>query len=280
MIVLGVFLLALFVVWEKYFATVQYFPFRYLKDRTILGACLLYGIMFISIFIWDAYYGSYLQVVHDQSITISGYVLNSFSLMSSFWAPFCGLIIRYTGNYKWVSIAGVPVAILGTALLIHFRTPETHIGLLVMCQLLNGLATGTWALCAQIAIMASVTHQEIAVSLALFSLFGSIGASIGFAVAGGIWTNTLPQKLYEFLPEDSKNLTAIIYGDIEAQKSYPLGTPIRDAVVGAYADVQRKMVIAGSCILPLCLVCLLMWRNINVKELERARGKQTKGNVW
>jgi hypothetical protein len=49
MIVLGVILLAAFVVWEKFYATVPYFPFRFLTDRTILGACLLYGIMFISI---------------------------------------------------------------------------------------------------------------------------------------------------------------------------------------------------------------------------------------
>lgn len=49
MIVVGVVLLALFAVWEKYFAPVQYFPWAYLKDRTILGACLLYGFMFLSI---------------------------------------------------------------------------------------------------------------------------------------------------------------------------------------------------------------------------------------
>lgn len=49
MIVLGVACLAAFVVWERCFASVAYFPFRLLKDRTILGASLLYGIMFISI---------------------------------------------------------------------------------------------------------------------------------------------------------------------------------------------------------------------------------------
>lgn len=40
---------------------------------------------------WDAYYSSYLQVVHDESITISGYVLNTLSLTSSFIGPFVGL---------------------------------------------------------------------------------------------------------------------------------------------------------------------------------------------
>lgn len=49
MIVLGVVFIAAFVVWEKYFAKVQYFPFKYLKDRTILASSLLYGFMFMSI---------------------------------------------------------------------------------------------------------------------------------------------------------------------------------------------------------------------------------------
>lgn len=49
MIVLGFFCLVAFFFWEKYFATVAYLPFRFLKDRTIIGACFLYGIMFLSI---------------------------------------------------------------------------------------------------------------------------------------------------------------------------------------------------------------------------------------
>lgn len=40
---------------------------------------------------WDTYYYSYLQVVHGLTITTSGYVLNSFSLMSSFLGPFIGM---------------------------------------------------------------------------------------------------------------------------------------------------------------------------------------------
>ncbi|KAI1426816.1 siderochrome-iron transporter MirB [Xylaria sp. FL1777] len=281
MIVLGVVLLAAFVLWEKYLAPVQYFPFKFLKDRTILGACGLYGFMFISIYCWDAYYQSYLQVVHDESITISGYILNAFSLTSAFIAPFVGLYTRWTGQYKWPAvIGGIPFATLGTALLIYFRKPGTHVGYLVMCQVFNGISSEIWSLTAQLAIMARVTHQEIAVALALWGLFGSVGASIGLAIAGGLWTNILPAKLYEFLPEENKDQAGEIFGSIIVQLSYPMGTPVRDAIIAAYGDVQRKMVIAGAAFLPACLLCLLLWKNINVKTLEATRGKQTMGNVF
>lgn len=49
MIVIGVVCLVAFAAWERWFAPVQFFPFKYLKERTIIGACLLYGIMFISV---------------------------------------------------------------------------------------------------------------------------------------------------------------------------------------------------------------------------------------
>lgn len=41
--------------------------------------------------IWDAYYSSYLQVVHGLSITIANYVLNAYSLTAYFTGPFVAL---------------------------------------------------------------------------------------------------------------------------------------------------------------------------------------------
>ncbi|EOO02487.1 putative siderophore iron transporter mirb protein [Phaeoacremonium minimum UCRPA7] len=278
--VLGVFSFGLFYSWERWFAPVQFLPWKYLKEPTIIGSCLLYGVMFASIFCWNAYFSSYLQVVHRLSITTSNYVLNSFSLTSSILAPLIGLLISYTGDFKWTAYAGVPFLLLGTALLIPFRTPSTHVGLITMTQIMCGIGSGLFAACGQLAVMAPVTHQEVAVVLAIWGLFGSIGAAIGLAVAGAIWTNVLPQQIYQRLPEESKNLSSTIFGSIVTQLYYPDGSPIREAIIGAYADVQRKMVIAGACFMPLVLGSIYVWRNLNVKKLEREKGNQTRGNIW
>lgn len=174
----------------------------------------------------------------------------------------------------------IPFAILGTALLVRFRTPDTSVGVLVMCQIFNGWATGVWALTAQLAIMASITHQEIAVAIALFGLFGSIGQAIGFAIAGGIWTNSMESNMEKYLPQSAKNETANIYADITVQLGFPAGSPERDGIIHAYSDVQRVMAICGSCFMALAILSLFMWRNINVRTLEQERGKQTKGMVF
>lgn len=189
-------------------------------------------------------------------------------------------LISWTGNFKWTAYAGVPFLLLGTALLIPFRSPDTSVGILVMTQFFCGLGSGLFATCGQLAVMAPVSHQQIAVVMAIWGLFGSIGASIGLAIAGAMWNNILPDQLYNRLPEESKNMSQAIFGNITLQMSFLDGTPEREAVVGAYGDVMRKMVIAGSCFMPLCLLSIFVWRNINVKKLEKEEGAQTKGNVW
>ncbi|RYP93453.1 hypothetical protein DL770_000496 [Monosporascus sp. CRB-9-2] len=275
--VLGIALLPAFYLWERFVAPVQFLPWKYLKERTIIGSCLLYAVMFVSTFCWNSYFSSYLQVVHRLSITTANYVLNSYSLTSAFISPFVGMA---TGRFKWAAYVGVPLMLLGTALLIPFRQPSTHVGLLTMTQVLVGLGAAFFTVCGQLAVMAPISHQEIAVVNAIWGLFGSVGAAIGLAVAGAIWNNILPEQLNQRLPEESKNLTSTIFGDIVTQMSYPDGSPERDAIVGAYGDVQRKLAIAGASFMPLILASIVIWKNINVKKLEDEKGNQTKGNVW
>lgn len=225
-------------------------------------------------------FNSYLQVVHRQSVIHSGYILNSFSLTSSVFGPLIGLLISYTGNFKWIGMTGVPITLLGTCLLIPFRTPSTNPGVLAFTQVLVGLGTGIFATCGQLAVMAPVTHQQIAVVNALWGLFGGFGSSIGYSIAGAMWNSITPAELEKRLPEGSKDQARAIFGDISLQMSFADGTPERDAVVGAYAHSQRLMVIAGACFIPLCIASIFIWKNINVKKLEEEQGKQTKGLVF
>lgn len=279
MLVLGVVLFPVFYVWEAKLAPVQFLPFHYLKQGTIVGSSLLVGFMFLSVFCWNTYFGSYLQVVHRQSIEDAGYILNTFMVTSTFFGPILGFLISYTGDFKWTAYAGVPIMLLGTALLIPFRSPNAPVGMLVFTQFLVGLGSEVFSVCSSLAIMAPVTHQYIAVVNAISGLFGGVGASIGIAIAGAMWNNMIPEQLYQRLPEASKANATTIFGDIRIQMAFPDGSPERDAVVGAYGHVMRLMVIAGAASMPLCLACVFMWKNINVRKIEEEKGKQTKGLV-
>ncbi|KAL4931028.1 major facilitator superfamily domain-containing protein [Aspergillus undulatus] len=270
MLVLSVILFPAFYVYEAFVAPVQFLPFKYLKQGTIIGSALLYGLMFLSTFTWNGYYSSYLQVVHRLSLKNANYVLNAYSLTSTVFAPIIGALISYTGNFKRTAYAGVPIMLLGTALIIPFRAPSTNPGVLALTQILVGLGSGFFTVASSIAIMAPVTHQYIAVVNALGGLFGGVGSGIGLAIAGALWNNLLPQELENRLPASQKDNARTIFGDI-----------VREAIVASYAHVMRLMVIAGAALMPLCLVSIVVWRNINVRKVEEERGKQTgRGTIF
>ena len=274
MIIFGGLLLVIFGLHEKYLAPKTFIPFELLTDRTVLGACILAAVLFISFFIWDSYFTSFLQVVTNLSITEASYVANIYSIGSCFWALLVGLLIRWTGRFKWLALYfGVPLTILGVGLMVHFRQPDVNIGYIIMCQIFIAFAGGTLVICEQIAAMAATTHQYVAVVLALEGMFANVGGAVGSTVAAAIWTSVFPKKLAEYLPAEAQAKLTAIYGDISTQLSYPVGSPTRDAINRAYGDAQKYMLIGGTCVLAVAIVAVAVWRDINVKDFKQVKGR-------
>lgn len=274
-IVVGVVLIAAAVVWEKYFAPVQYMPWELLKDRTVIGACVLAAVLFVEYYIWTAYFNSFLQVVLRTNIWQTGYIGSIYSIGSCFFSIPVGYAIRRTGRFKWVALYfGVPVTILAIGLLIQFRHAGTSLGWIIFVEIIYAFAGGASVICEQVAVMAAAAHQEVAVVLAVEGMFSSVGGGIGSTVAGAIWTGVFPQKLMEYLPEESKANFSSIYGDLTVQISYPVGSPTHQAIVMAYDDALKNMFIAATAITAIGLAAVFAWRDIKIKDV-----KQVKGNV-
>ncbi|KLU90885.1 hypothetical protein MAPG_09410 [Magnaporthiopsis poae ATCC 64411] len=274
MLVFGVLLMVAFALYEKLLAPVTFIPFELLTDRSILGASVLSAVLFISFYIWDSYFPSFLQVVNGLDVTRSSYVVNIYSIGSCFWAIVVGFLIRWTGRFKWLAVYfGMPLTMVGVGLMLAFRQPDVNIGYIVMCQIFIAVAGGTLVICIEMAGMAAVTHQHIAVVLALMSMFSSIGGAIGSTVAAAIWTGVFPARLAEYLPaEEQGNLTEI-YSDLTKQLSYPWGSPTRQAIQHAYGDAQRLMLIASTVILVLGFACCIVWRDYRVKDFKQVKGR-------
>ncbi|KAE8165450.1 major facilitator superfamily domain-containing protein [Aspergillus tamarii] len=269
---LGVLAFMAFVLWERYCAPVCFLPFNRLKDRTLLGACFLAASLFASFYCWDLYLASYLQVTFNTSIRETGYIYNIYTIGTCLWSVPLGLIIRKVDRLKWIALAAMPLIFLGTGLMIHFRSPQSHIGYVVLCEVFKALAGGTLVICQQMAAMATGGHESVAVSFALVGLFTKLGGGIGSAISGAIWTGTVPFYLEKYLPPEKRYKAAELYGSIEEVVSYPIGTPERDATIQAYGVAQRRMLIAGLSILPLAVASILMWRDIRLKKLSQVRG--------
>ncbi|KAF7550761.1 hypothetical protein G7046_g7917 [Stylonectria norvegica] len=273
-LIFGALFIVAFAIWEKYWAPVKFLPYHLLTDRTVVGACMLAFIVFVSFYIWDIYFSSFLQVVCGLSITDASYVTNTYSIGSCFWSLVVGWVIRRTGRFKWICLFfGVPFTVLGVGLMIKFRQPDVNIGYIIMCQIFIAFAGGTIVICEQTAIMAAVDHQYVAVVIALEGMFSSIGGGVGLSVASAIWQGVFPQALEKYLPaEDQANLT-LIYESLPVQLSYPWGSEARIAIQHAYGDAQRMMLIAGTAVLAVAFVAVLMWRDIDVRLHKQVKGR-------
>lgn len=275
MIVVGFVVLVLFALHETFFARTPFLNIKLLANRTVIGACLLDLTYQISYYCWDSYFTSFLQVVNNLTLAEAGYVSNTFDVVSGVLLLAIGFLIRKTGYFKWLLYIAVPIYVFGQGLMIYFRQPGQSIGYIVMCQIFISVGGSIFIIVEQLAILAASDHQHIAAVLALLYVVGNIGGAIGNAISGAIWTNTFPQALARYLPEESLPELDDIYGDLSTQLSYPVGDPTRIAIQQAYGYAQERMLIAGLVVMSMAFIWAAMIRNINV-----AKVAQVKGNVF
>lgn len=274
-IVVGFLFLVGFVLYERYLAPVTFIPYELLCDRTCLGAFIVAGGVFVSFYLWDSYFYSFLQVVNNLDVVHASYINNIYTTGSCLWSFVVGWAIRSTGRFKWVAVYfALPFTMLGAGLMIAFREPDQNVGLIAMCQVFIALAGGGIVITEQVAALAATSHQYVAVVLAIEGMFSSVGGAIGTTVATAIWTGVFPGKLAAYLPAEEQGNIDAIFGDLTVQLSYPVGSPARDAIIRSYGESQKLMLIAATAVLAIPWFAAMWWRDLNVKER-----KQTKGNV-
>lgn len=271
MMVVGFFVLVGFVAYERWGAPKPFIPYHLIANRTVIGACLLDITYQVSYYCWASYFTSFLQVVYNTSLTQAGYISAIFDLMDPIWLIGCGYLIRVTGRFKWLLMWALPLYLLASGLMIYFRQPGFSIGYMCMCQIFLAVGGGTLILIEQVAVLAASRHEDYAAMLALLSTFGNLGGAVGASVSGAIWTNTLPQKLRELLPAETKDQWEEIYESLDVQLSYPVGSETRIAIQNAYAWSQRNMMIAGTAVMALSIAWVLMMKNIKIKDNKDVR---------
>ena len=187
-----------------------------------------------------------------------------FDMIAGLWLIFVGYLMMRTGRFKWLLLSAVPLYTLGVGLLIYFRRPHTNIGYIIMCQIFLAFSGSTMILGMQVAVMSVAEHGDIAAVLAILGLFGYVGGAIGNSISGAIWTNTLPVELQKLLPESCAADWETIYNDLTVQLSYPMDDPCREATIQSYGVAQKRMLIAGTAIMAVAVVCVFLIKNVKI----------------
>ncbi len=122
--------------------------------------------------------------------------------------------------------------------MIHSRGAQASDAEVVWTQILQGMGGGFASVCSTVASQAAVPHVDMAMTTAMVLLWTEIGGGVGSALAGAIWTNTMPDKLAAHLPNVDPDTRAQLFGSITSITALP------------YDDPTRQGAIAGECFPP------------------------------
>lgn len=91
----------------------------------------------------------------------------------------------------------------------------------------------------QVASQACVPHQDVALVIALLSLWSDIGAAIGSAISVGVWSAYMPGNLRLYLPASvTDEEVAVFFGNSEY--SIIRGTPTIKDLLSAIQSWPSK----------------------------------------
>ncbi len=251
-------MLLVFLYWETQ-ADTPIIPFRVLSHRPVICVCLIGLLDFASFTLTWTYLSSFIQVLRSWEQTRTAYFAMSQNITSTLLGIVAGYIMSATRRYKTLMIFGVVVRLIGVSMMIRYRNQFDPTIMLVLCQLLQGVGGGAVAITMQVACQICVRHADVALVTAFELLTTEIGAAMGSAGAGLIFSGFLPARLQTNLPMLPQEEINRVYGSLQVALSYPLGSEVRDGIISSWVEVMRDVsIVATITLAPALLLALFM----------------------
>ncbi|CAE6524685.1 unnamed protein product [Rhizoctonia solani] len=278
MMVVGVALIPVFIIYERFFAPVAIMPKRIITNRAFLVAVGINFFQNFSGFLRSLYLSSFVWVVTEWNTREWVYFNNTLTITLCVFALVAGLILRYTGRYKFLQITGLCIRSIGLGLMVASNGAIAPTVQLVWTQILIGIGSAFSNVGSRVGSQASVPHEDLASVIALLSLWSSLGASVGSATATAIWTSDMPDNLAKYLPGVPEATIKKLYGSIRSARA--AAPAIRQGVIKAYAVTTRPMFISALCLSFISLLLAFMMPNFFLGNTHNAvDGKNVAGEV-
>ncbi|KAI0898075.1 MFS general substrate transporter [Annulohypoxylon nitens] len=279
MVVVGFVLFALFFVWDSLFAKKPFIPFRLVRHKTIVAACVLSICDFMHYSLFTVFFPSYLQVAGHFSAGHATRIDNSLRVAFQIASLVVAALMHYSKRAKiWVLI-GVCLCILGQGLQIYLINingdhPANEASF-ITAKTLVGVGRGFYQTAAQVCLQAVVERDEVAVATGVYFAAMNFGGAIGTSISGAIWRSNLLYKLTSYLPTASKSKASSIFGSIVVAQKFAVGSAERIAIDRAYRETQKLLAIAATCVLVPMLVAMWFIKNVDLTKDQRKGEEQT-----
>jgi EmrB/QacA subfamily drug resistance transporter len=172
--------------------------FRHRDYSVSMAAVFVFGIaMFAAVIYMPRFY----QTVRGISATASGYYIWPLLVGLMGGSIGTGLLISRLGRYKRIMVGGAAVMVLGGFLLTHLTAgvPDWQ---LWSWMLIFGLGIGPSMAGYTVVVQNSVPTRRLGVATATLTFLRQIGASVGLAAAGTIFSSSFASRLPTNLAEE------------------------------------------------------------------------------
>lgn len=238
MIIVGGLLVIAFFVYEIYYAPFPAMPKRILNVTLVMSIIIDFFYYFAG-YIGLLYFSSYVFVVKDWNYTNWTYFNNTLTLALCIFGVIAGILFRVTRRYKIWQLLGLAMRIISYGILILGKGSTIVTGALIAHPILAGGGGGLSVVASGVALQASVEHSQVALAIAMLSLWTRIGGSIGEAITSAIWNAKMPASLRKHLSSSvSDAQVAEFFGDITLLHEYPIKSEIRQEAIAAYQEVN------------------------------------------
>ncbi|KAI1125329.1 putative transporter [Nemania abortiva] len=259
LIIIGFFVLLALPIYEKYVTENPMVPVSYFKNRTIVLSMLLLATDSLGYSCTHTYLYAWATVSFNMSARDATFFNFTNGVTQCLAGILAGGIMFITGRYKWLVMGGAIVRLIGYGLMIRLRGQQASTAELFIQQLIQGIGSGIIHTSLLVPPQIVVPHNQIAQVLSLTLSFAVLGQSIGSAIAGGIYTNTLRPLLWKYLGINaSQGLVDELFNSITGVLP-SWGTPERVAVNFAYTDVMKNFVYTAVGVsAPAILICFFL----------------------
>ena len=245
-IVLGLVVLAVFLFFEAR-AKEPILPLDLFKHRDYavsMAAVFVFGVaMFAAVIFMPRFY----QTVRGISATASGYYIWPLLVGLMGGSIGTGQIISRVGRYKWLMVGGAAVLLIGGFLLTHL-TAGVSDWELWLWMLILGLGIGPAMAGYTVVVQNSVPMNRLGVATSTLTFLRQIGASVGLAAAGTVFSSSFANRLPTNLAEQGvpQQLIPQLVKLAGALQNVGNGRPLLERILQGPLQPLIPKVIAGA----------------------------------
>ena len=255
-------------------------PLSLFKNPIFVNATAIGFTLGMGMFAALAFVPTFLQMSTGTSAAVSGLLMLPMMVGLMGTSIYSGLAITKTGKYKKYPIMG---AVLVIAAMLWMTTLSADTPVWVICGQLFVFGAGLGYIMQVVVLVVqnSVPVDQIGTATSSNNYFREVGASLGVAIFGAMFTSRLSENLLEvfgkagFDPAAAGEATATL----EPSSLDALPEPVRDGIVTAYADSLAPVFWYLVPFLVIALVLALFLKQIPLSDVAGmvARGEAVGG---